>query len=271
MIHTLQGQQARALLPLFANPHHAIAVSCLEGRTACRVFADEADHPSAALVVLERFGIGFAAGQAQAAEALLGSLHGWHRWYEIIDPPPDWYPALAAWSKKSHATVRYAMEADAALPMETLRRLATPPEGCALRPYDEALLQDALAEPWSEDQMGVFLTVDDFMARGMSVALTRDGALLAGCVGFLRHKDGYEIQIDTHPDHRGKGYATCVGAAFLLEMAARGMKPYWDAANPASFRLAEKLGFRFQRAYPAWLLIEPNEPADDVAKRVIGP
>ncbi len=269
----LKGDDKRAALSLFSeNPLHAIARAGCEGLVNMRVIADDPIAPTAAIAVLERFGVGFAAGSADRGAELLETLRGWHAWFELNDPPADWYPHLAAWSKKSHATVRYAFESDRkAFPVEKLRALATPPEGCTLRLYDEALLRQALTAPWSEDQQGAFITPGDFLGRGMGVALLDgEGALLSGCTSFCRHADGFEIQVDTHPDHRGKGYASCVSAAFILEALGRGMTPCWDAANATSFRLAEKLGFVFTRAYPAWILVTEKETEETIAQKVIG-
>lgn len=266
-----QGQYQNAYALFAQRDTHHIARSCCEGLIPCRIFADDGLAPTAVVAVLERFGIAFAAGDAAHAPALLEMLRGWHPWYEINDPPEDWYPALAAWSKESHATVRYACESDpAGFSKEKLRALACPPQGMAIVPFDEALLTQALAAQWSEDQTGAFLSPADFLRDGFGMALVRDGALLSGCASFCRHADGYEIQVDTHPDARGKGYATMVCAAFILALLEKGMLPYWDAANAKSMRLAQKLGFTFTRAFPAWILVAPAQSVADITQKVVG-
>lgn len=268
----LIGSQARLALPLFLkSPRHMIARSCCMGLTPCRVFADDVASPTAAVLVLKRFGIGFAAGDAAHAGALLAGLNGWHTWYEINDPPADWHPALAAWSRQSQATVRYGFRDDPAqFDKNRLRALATPPPGCTLARYDRALLDEALLEKWSEDQIGAFEAPQDFLRDGIGIALIREGRLVSGCASFCRHPDGFEIQVDTHPEARGKGYAACVCAAFMLEVLAQGRVPYWDAANPVSLRLAQKLGFAFDAAYTAWLLISDETAPETVIQTAVG-
>lgn len=260
------------LLPLYAGRGtYKIARSCCEGLVPCRAYVDNAAAPSAAVVALARLGIAFAAGDARHAPALLAALHGWHPWYEVNDPADAWQPALAAWSKESYATPRYAFTNDPhALDVDRLRRLAVPPPGYALQPYDRALLGLALSEPWSEDQAGAFESPEAFLRDGMGMALLHEGRLVSGCASFCRHADGFEIQVDTHPDYQGKGLATCVSAAFMLEALRRGMTPCWDAANSRSLRLAEKLGFVFEKAFTAWLLIAPQVRAEEVAAKVVG-
>ncbi len=54
-----------------------------------------------------------------------------------------------------------------------------------------------------------------------------------------------DIAIDTLPEHRRKGYAAWCVAHMIRHMQAQGKHPVWQAAedNPASWRLAQKLGF----------------------------
>ena len=42
------------------------------------------------------------------------------------------------------------------------------------------------------------------------------------------------------------------GAKLILECVARGGYPSWDAQNRQSLRLAERLGYHFDRAYPVY-------------------
>lgn len=268
----LTPAQRPAALPLFTEKStHVMAQSGCMGLVDCRVFADNEEHPQAAVLVLERFGIGYAAGDAAHAQALLERLHGWHPWYEIADPPESWHPVLAAWSVESHAFSRYAMVNDTAvLDTNRLRQLAKPPVGLSLSRYDLPLLERALTATWSEDQIGGYNTPDDFLKDGYGVALHDHGTLLAGCASFCRHTDGFEIQVDTHPGYRGRGLATCVSAAFMLDVLNMGLIPYWDAANHRSMRLAQRLGYPFSHAYTAWMLISEASSQAEVAEKVIG-
>lgn len=271
MMTKLQAAQLHRASHLFAgNPKRALGHAFCEGFAPARVWVDDMDNPGAAIAVAKRFGIGFAAGDAARAADLLEALRGLYPWVVFCDPPVSWHPALSAWSPKSHATVRYAF-GPSGFSSEKLEALAKPPEGCRLLPYDRALAETALSETWSEDQIGVFAGVDDFLARGFGFALVgADGALLSGCTSFCPQADGFDVQIDTHPDHRGRGYAACVGAAFVLECLRRGKCPHWDAANPRSLRLAERLGFRMTDAYIAWLLIPQEEQTEAVLAQAVG-
>lgn len=253
------------------NPHHSIAKSCCMGLCACRAFVDAAACPKAAIIVLERFGIGFVAGDANHAEALLEMIRGMHPWFMIFDAPKTWHRFLSCWSDESYASFRYSFQNDQlSLQASSLRRIARVPEGCILVPYNYDLLQEALSAEWAEDQIGTFYSERDFLNRGFGLALLRDGELVAGCTTFCRHHDGYEIQVDTRPDMRRRGYGSCVAAALILECLSMSQTPYWDAANLSSLRLAQKLGYTFAGSYLTWMLITEEMSAEEVQRKVIG-
>lgn len=256
MIVELRGERRLAAMPLFGDSDtRRIARAVCLGLAEGRVLADDADAPAAAVAFLPKMRTGCAAGSAASAGPLLKALRDEIDSLEIADPPEDWFPALAAASKRGDAYARFALSPPASgWDMDALQKLSAPPEGCAVTLFDRALADQALASKWSEDQIGAFPSVEAYLKDGLGMALTRDGQLLAGCSSFCRLPGGYEIQIDTHPDMRRRGYAACVGAAFILEATRRGLTPCWDAASAASLRLAQRLGFVFTRAFLAWEL-----------------
>jgi predicted GNAT family acetyltransferase len=66
---------------------------------------------------------------------------------------------------------------------------------------------------------------------------------VSGASAYLSWPGGLEIEVDTCPGQEGKGYATLAAAAMVLECHRRGLKASWDADNPASRAIAEKIGF----------------------------
>ena len=55
----------------------------------------------------------------------------------------------------------------------------------------------------------------------------------------------WDVSIDTLPEHRRQGYAALCATHMIRHMQVQGKQPIWAAVeeNPASWRLAEKLGF----------------------------
>jgi GNAT superfamily N-acetyltransferase len=73
----------------------------------------------------------------------------------------------------------------------------------------------------------------------------------------------WDVALDTLPQHRRKGYAALCAAHMIRHMYTRGKEPVWQAEekNPASWRLAQKLGFT---AVDELALIEPRAQASSL-------
>jgi GNAT superfamily N-acetyltransferase len=85
----------------------------------------------------------------------------------------------------------------------------------------------------------------DFVERGMGYCLVNNDAI--------------EVSIFVMPDYRRQGIATALGASLARECLSAGMEPHWDAANPESCRLAEKLGYTQAGGYDAYVLLDEGE------------
>ena len=72
-----------------------------------------------------------------------------------------------------------------------------------------------------------------------------DGQPVSFCYAGSRTETWWDISIDTLPGHRRQGYAGLCAAFMVRSLAAQGLQPVWAAVegNPASWRLAQKLGF----------------------------
>lgn len=68
---------------------------------------------------------------------------------------------------------------------------------------------------------------------------------MAFCYAGATTESLWDVAIDTLEAHRRKGHATRAFTFMARHMAAQGKQPVWQALeeNPASWRLAEKLGF----------------------------
>jgi GNAT superfamily N-acetyltransferase len=129
------------------------------------------------------------------------------------------------------------------------------PDGVSLLPIDEARAEELLKEAWSRDGVVNFASAADYAERAFGYVAVADGTLvsLAGC--FTIYADGIEVEVDTHPRHRRKGYARAVSHALIAEALRRGVAVHWDAMNPESAALARGLGFTNSVRYEC-LLVE---------------
>nr|WKN36981.1 GNAT family N-acetyltransferase [Tunicatimonas sp. TK19036] len=87
----------------------------------------------------------------------------------------------------------------------------------------------------------------DFLENGFgSVVLSSEDVGVAICYSSCIAGGYTEIDIATHENFRGKGYAKITGNAFIKQAQRNGVKPNWDCFkdNHASLRTAIKLGFK---------------------------
>lgn len=102
------------------------------------------------------------------------------------------------------------------------------------------------------DEIGA-LRVSDELRRelrmaaddGPVAAALADGEPVSFCYAGSVTETLWDISIDTVPGHRRRGCAGLCVAFMVRHMGEQGKQPVWGAAedNPASWRLARKLGF----------------------------
>ena len=117
---------------------------------------------------------------------------------------------------------------------------------------DEQLFWYCKGVDWCRDWVAQY---DDYAAYrnwGLGVVVLKDGEVVSGASSYSGYRGGIEIQIDTREDYQRQGLACACGAKLILECQRRGLYPSWDAQNPASVALAEKLGYRLDHEYMAF-------------------
>lgn len=79
----------------------------------------------------------------------------------------------------------------------------------------------------------------------LSVTICGDEIASAASINDFSDTDAAEINVETAPDHRGRGFGRAAVAALSLELIRRGERVSYKCAqsNTASGRIAENLGF----------------------------
>ena len=127
------------------------------------------------------------------------------------------------------------------------------PQGFSMKRIDKEMYFTLMEQEWAWDLCGCFADADDFLARGLGVAVTRGGDLpVSGAASYAVCDGAIEIEIDTRPDFRRQGLAAAGGARLILECLKQGIYPGWDAHDSRSLALAEKLGYQLDRPYRAY-------------------
>ena len=147
------------------------------------------------------------------------------------------------------------------LSLQKVQQLLTPlPEGFQLRKMDievaQQILKQNLADQWVNliDLLG---GPEKFVEEvvGYCIQQKEDDKIVSLVLGFntsipLTHS--VELDIITHPDYRGRGFATIISAKLIEELLKEKIEPHWDAANPLSVKLAMKLGYTDPNPYKCY-------------------
>ena len=239
---------------LFAGWPEAIIWSCLDGIMGT-VFADDPSKPASAAAFLGDFC--FFAGAPNRilvrfiAEKAAGFL--------LLIPRDDAWAACISrtLAQRVRSVTRYAIRKDTKFDSEKLKTVAALlPNGCSLQEIDEASFAQCRLQVWSRDLVSQFRDFQAFQALGLGVVACQNGDVLAGASTYARYRHGIEIEVDTRKDVRRRGLAHACCAKLILLCLERGLYPSWDAHNPASVALAEKLGYRLDHPYLAFELSE---------------
>jgi GNAT superfamily N-acetyltransferase len=110
---------------------------------------------------------------------------------------------------------------------------------------------------WGQDHsldIPDFESPSDFIGRGIGYYAEKNGKMLGCAYSSLVCSQGIEVSIFVSEEYRRQGIATTLAAHLLKGCLGNHMDPHWDAANPESCTLAEKLGYLPKGAYQAYFL-----------------
>lgn len=128
--------------------------------------------------------------------------------------------------------------------------------GLRFAALDRALLETPLAgmDEVRDEIGGMWPTLHQFYAQGVGVVALHGERVLCWCTAEYVGSASCGLGIVTAPDAQGQGIATATGAHAVAACLARGLVPHWECGrdNPASARVAEKLGFELAETATFW-------------------
>ncbi len=156
----------------------------------------------------------------------------------------DWLDALTARKSEFQSAVRYQMH-DFVPNRERLRtyRIGVSP-AYRIDAFDEAAF---FAHPFS--QGAHYASFAEFARVGTGAVARFENEIVASASSYLSFRGHVEVDVSTQEAHRRKGLGLACAAMMLLDCVKRGITPHWDAQNPPSRGMAEKLGFQLQYEY----------------------
>lgn len=234
---------------LFEGWEETMILSCLQGIMG-RIYST--DLPTSAMAVLGDFT--FFAGKVNR-ELIAFKPEGCTQDFMImVGRNEEWQNAITEYYGEKAAVVsRYAFrkEPDAFDRRKLEQAVSSLPPGLELDLIDEPLFHLCKSCRWSTDLVSQFKDYNEYRRLGLGVVIHKGREIFSGASSYSRYRDGIEIEIDTREDHRQQGFAYICGADLILKCLERNLYPSWDAQNPWSAALAQKLGYRYSHTYTA--------------------
>ena len=228
-------------------PRVDTAIDCvIEGQFG-KAFVDAIDSPSAFAFTVGPFWYFAGAGTGVAARDLLSVLP---RYGLMMPSTPGWLEAARAlYGSAWRVFPRYSFSA-ADLSRSKLATLLDA-SSHSVRALDPAATAQLSSGPEPLLDLADFDSADDFLMRSFGFAAFDGDRPMGLAFASLVCSHSIEVSVFVDEPYRRRGVATAVSAALLIEGLDRGLQPNWDAANPESCALAQKLGFTSAGAYEA--------------------
>ena len=237
------------LAPLFTGHKPSFLIDAvLQGYQGTAVADDEHTPRVARLILADVVTFG-----GDAARPLA------RKWVAEMPPRRAIWPAPGGWHKLLFAIhgerlirMKRHTLSGAELNVEYLRSLAKEiPEGFRIERIGIELARQIVADSSliSKDHVTQFESPEDFVERGVGYVVLAGERIVSGVSSYAVCDRGIEIQVNTHPDFRGRGLATAVSARLLVHCLEAGLEAHWDAENAISVKLATRLGYISQGTY----------------------
>ena len=245
-------KQTDKAAPLFGEMNDTTITSCLQGIMG-KVYGDSPDNPRSVMAILGDFC--FLAGEPCEELALYKPSHLTQDFMIMVPQNEAWCELVeTCYGEKAKKVTRYAFKKDGDVfdraALQTIVKGLSPEY--TLTMIDEELYTRCRKTPWCKDWVANFPDYELYSQYGLGVTVLKDTEPVAGASSYSGYKGGIEIEIVTKEEYRRQGLASVCGAKLILECLKRNLYPSWDAQNPWSASLAQKLGYHYDGAYTAY-------------------
>lgn len=243
-------------------PNDPMLRAFLRQRVPGQAFVDRLPNPEACVLAVNYRFVFFGGKPSRSfQETVIRKLRAEHS-LDVVWPPgpvklphglaPDDVPARLEFRRRENRSPTH---------LDTLAAAAPHADVCKItsRLMDRCL--------WRQDVLRATGSTSEFLGHGLGFCLMIEEAIIAEAYAVIWSDERAEIATVTHPEHRGKGYATVLCASLIKACEGVGLSTYWncDADNLASVRLAARLGY--DDLYPYRLLRYAREDPPKPQKR----
>lgn len=227
-------------------PNKPVLWAVLQGRHAGRAWVNDVLHPTQCVLRTDAV-LTFVSPQTDQGFLDAALTHARRSGDVWLVWSAELYPQLRAPEADDVALRLEFYDCDPHSPELTALRQQLP-IGFEMRPIDRELLERC---EWGSDMAFYCGSLENFLAHDLGLCMMRGHDIIVEVYASSLGKTQAEIGAVTREAHRGRGYAPIACAYLIQLLEQRGYRPYWscDVDNPASIRVAQKLGFRGQKAY----------------------
>lgn len=241
---------ARAFGPV---PRVDLSIDCVLEAQMGHALADDLERPTAFKIELGPFCYFAGEPDGPGGRDLLAGLAP----YTFLMPSaPGWIAAAQErYGARLAGMDRYQFDGAGLAGAHLGQLLAASRFAGEVRPMDLAFA----SELWGQDHfvdLSTFTSAADFVERGVGFYVKKRGQVAGAAYSSLVCSRGIEVSLYVTEDYRRQGMATALAARLLLWCVEHHAVANWDAANPPSCRLAEKLGYAPAGTYRAHYLLE---------------
>jgi len=232
------------------NKRVDLSIDCvIEGQLG-KVFVDDLARPTGYCLTVGSFW--YFAGEARS----LGGHQLMQRFpaYNILMPsPPAWVDcARELYGDQLKTFSRHSLSGAHLSADHLTRLLEASPQRARILPLSLDLARQVTEKPDNYLDLSDFDSVADFSERGVGYVALEQEKVMGVAYSSLVCSYGIEVSIYVDKAYRRQGVATALGSQLLLACLQQGLRPNWDAANPESVKVAEKLGYTYLESYDAY-------------------
>lgn len=232
------------------NKRVDFSIECvLEGQMG-KAFVDNLVRPTAYRITVGPFWYYAGDARSNGGHQMMEGLPA----YNLLMPSPvDWLEvAHEVFDQSLRSFPRYSFSATN-LSSEHLEHLVSQsPYREHIIPIDAERAAQLAGQPESYFDLSDFDSIPDFLERSLAFTIIDHDTAMGVAYSSLVCSRGIEVSVFVEERYRQRGVATALSSRLLLECLKRGLRPNWDAANPESCKLAQKLGFVFVETYDAF-------------------
>lgn len=232
------------------NPRVDYAIDCVLEAQMGQAFVDDLDRPTAYRITIGPFWYFAGDSDSPGGRALLAE---WPAYNLLMPSPPAWAAAArATLGDRLVSFSRYSFLADGLSEGHLAAVIDGSPQRDRVVAADATLLARAAEGVETFIDLADFDSPDDFVARGLGYVALDGERVMGAAYSSLVCSRGIEVSLYVDEPYRRQGVATALAARLLLECLRQGRRPNWDAANPESCALAEKLGYVAGGSYDSY-------------------